>query len=232
MIVRILASVGTYRSILCLDGNLRNLEGIVGKLGLPLIAADGAANQVIALGLNPDLIIGDLDSVNSDLLIRFNYLELADQDTSDFQKALVYLSENALLPSIILGISGGNIDHIINNTNIFLSYDDNIFIDGDIIGMKITGKRIFRQIPINTKLSIFGIPECNVTTSGLKWELKSADLAFATYPHMSNIFGYNSCFNRTVSENFTIEVTAGTALLLIYSSDVVDAGSGLDYAKK
>ena len=40
-----------------------------------------------------------------------------DQNSSDFQKAMKYLESQNLLPTIILGISGGYIDHILNNIN-------------------------------------------------------------------------------------------------------------------
>jgi thiamine pyrophosphokinase len=235
MIGRLLEGISTekFRSILCLDGDLRNLANVYDMFRLPLIAADGAANQIIDAGLAPDLIIGDLDSVDPDLLLRFDHLKLADQNTSDFQKALVYMKENELLPCIILGMSGGNIDHILNNFNIFLEEDGNVFFDGNIVGFNCVGpKKTHLKLPVDTKLSILGIPGCNLTTHGLKWELEPSDLAFATYPPNSRIFGYNSCFNRTVMEDITIEVKSGTALLLIYLSTVMDAGSGLDHAEK
>ncbi|MDR1476198.1 MAG: thiamine diphosphokinase [Holosporales bacterium] len=230
MIKDILGDVSSYKSILCLDGNLMH-SGFIADFELPKIATDGAANQLVSHGITPDLIIGDLDSVSPELLTEFNHLRLDDQDTSDFQKALAYMAENALLPCIIFGMSGGYIDHIINNINIFLSYDENVFIDGSIIGFKIIGKNKF-QLPINTKLSILGIPKCEITTSGLKWELNSACLTFASYEPQSKLFGYSSCFNRTASSNFEIDIISGTALLLVYSENIIDAGYTLGHAKK
>ncbi|MDR1034532.1 MAG: thiamine diphosphokinase [Holosporales bacterium] len=225
-------STGTYKSILCLDGNLGNLKDVHDAFGLPLVVADGAANRIVAFGLDPYLVIGDLDSVDSEILLRFDHLKLDNQDTSDFQKAVSYMKENALLPSIILGISGGNIDHIINNVNIFLSCNDSIFIDEDVVGIKISDTEKRLRLPVDTKLSIIGMPECRVTTFGLKWELKAADLAFAACPSTSSLFGYSSYFNRTVTENIMIEVTSGTALLVIYTREILDAGCKLHYAAK
>ena len=45
-----------------------------------------------------------------------------DQSHSDFQKALMYMTKHGLLPAIICGISGGHIDHIVNNVNILPKY--------------------------------------------------------------------------------------------------------------
>ncbi|MDR2628592.1 MAG: hypothetical protein LBC30_01195, partial [Puniceicoccales bacterium] len=71
------------------------------------------------------------------------------------------------------------------------------------------------NLEIGTKLSLFGIPKCRITTKGLKWNLSRAELVFP---------GFNSCFNRVALENIRIHVTNGTALLIVYTSTIVDAG--------
>jgi thiamine pyrophosphokinase len=209
--------------VLCLDGELSHF-GLMRKLELPLIAVDGAANKLCANGLTPDIVIGDLDSVDPSLVTDLKYTKLSDQNTSDFQKALGYLDKNNLLPCSIFGMSGGHIDHIFNNINLFLSLSDCIFIDGSILGIKVTnGKEL--HLPINTKLSIFGVPECRISTSGLKWDLDDAHLAFAAHSSSSGLFGFNSCFNRTVRKSVVLSVTSGIALVMIYTDVIIDAGS-------
>lgn len=56
-----------YRSILCLNGDLPD-PSFFHKRKLPVIAADGAANVLCNLGVFPDLITGDLDSIQPALL--------------------------------------------------------------------------------------------------------------------------------------------------------------------
>jgi thiamine pyrophosphokinase len=201
-----------YKSILCLSGNLPNRR-FFEKLNLPLVAADGAANYLISKNIIPDMIIGDLDSVNKELLQDGKFLKNEDQNSSDFQKALKYLETKNLTPSIILGINGGYIDHILNNINIFLQ-TKSIFYDENIIGLIIEDRQVF-NLKIGTKLSLFGIPNCCISTEGLKWNLTDNKLTFP---------GFSSCFNRTTSENIVINITEGKALLLLYTSDIIDAG--------
>lgn len=209
-----------YKSILCLDGDLQSIEKI--KLNLPIIAADGAANKLLNQNITPDVIIGDLDSFR---LSETNNLKIAklgtniicdtSQDTSDFQKAIQWLDANSLLPSIIFGINGGYIDHIINNINIF-SETKCMFIDNSMVGLTINAKSVKElSLPINTKISIIGMPDCRVNSSGLKWELKNTRLRFP---------GNTSCFNRTIKNEISINAIDGIALILIYLENIIDCG--------
>ncbi|MDR0351488.1 MAG: thiamine diphosphokinase [Puniceicoccales bacterium] len=195
-----------------MNGNLPD-QWVFKGLGLPLIAADGAANSLAARNIVPDMIIGDLDSVKNELLQKGKFLKNDDQNSSDFQKALKYLETENLMPTIILGLNGGYIDHILNNINIFLR-TKSIFYDEQIIGLGIDNHQTL-NLKIGTKLSLFGIPSCCVSTKGLKWDLDKKELTFP---------GFNSCFNRTNSENVAIHIIKGTALLLLYTSLIVDAG--------
>jgi thiamine pyrophosphokinase len=213
-----LMDLDSYKSVLCLDGNLPNRRFFeklkkLKKLDLPIIAADGAANSLASKNIVPSIIVGDLDSVRQELLIDGKFLKDDDQNSSDFQKALKYLEIENLTPAIVLGLNGGYMDHILNNISIFFR-TKSIFYDEPIIGMSIDGCRTF-NLKIGTKLSLFGIPSCRVSTKGLKWNLDNDELTFP---------GFNSCFNRTVSEDIVIHIIRGTALLLIYTSPISDAG--------
>jgi thiamine pyrophosphokinase len=201
-----------YKSILCLHGKLPPKK-FFDMHTLPIIAADGAADILWSMDVAPNIVIGDLDSISADSLKKTPSLKIEDQNYSDFQKAFGYIEEKSLTPSIICGVGGGYLDHILNNINIFLK-TRSILIDEDIIGLVISEQKIF-ELPINTKLSIFGIPECVVSTQGLRWNLNNHRLTFP---------GDNSCFNRIVSRQFLIDIKAGNALLLFYTIEVLDAG--------
>ncbi len=202
-----------FKSILCLNGKLPSYKMLI-NLNLPIIAADGAVNRLFNMGIMPNIVIGDLDSVSSDLLCRILHLKDLDQNYSDFQKAYRYITSNNLNPSIICGISGGFLDHILNNINIFIKLENNIFMDDEIIGFCLHGKRTLK-IAIGTKISIFGIPSCKITTQGLKWELNNELLIFP---------GRNSSLNRIKKQEISIEVFDGTALIIIYKNIINDAG--------
>lgn len=194
-----------YKSILCLNGILP--EKSFFDLPLPIIAADGAANQLLQLGIVPSLVIGDLDSVDPGALAQLTTYYHEDQDHCDFQKSLWYLTKHALVPTIIVGISGGALDHILNNINLFLN-GHNLLYAPPVYGMVMRGeeKNLLQLMP-NTKISLLGIPSASVKTTGLEWDLNHCVLAFP---------GKNSCFNRVKQGPIEIHVSEGTLLVLIH----------------
>ncbi|MDO4975501.1 MAG: thiamine diphosphokinase [Alphaproteobacteria bacterium] len=202
-----------FKSILCLNGKLPSYESLI-NLNLPIIAADGAINKLFKMGITANIVIGDLDSVSSDILHKVPYLKEFDQNYSDFQKAYRYITSNNLNPSVICGISGGFLDHILNNINIFIELKDNVFMDDEIIGFYLRKKYSLKTQP-GTKISIFGIPHCKISTNGLKWELDNELLEFP---------GKNSSLNRAQKSEITIDITEGCALIIIYKNTIDDAG--------
>jgi thiamine pyrophosphokinase len=203
-----------YKSVLCLNGNLPE-KSFFNKINLPIIAADGAANYLIENDISFEAIIGDLDSIDRKAFKRFKIVHEPNQSSSDFQKSLNYLKNNNLLPSIILGVNGGYIDHILYNLDIFLK-SNSIFFAPPIVGyvIKHEESQIF-NLPIDTKISLIGAPKANITTSDLKWDLKDETLSF---------FEVSSCFNRTASNQITIKVNSGVLLVLVYLQNIDDAG--------
>lgn len=201
-----------YRSILCLNGDLPDKSFF--STSMPVIAADGAANQLAAMGVMPDIIIGDLDSVDKSLLNSCAHLHDSDQDKSDFQKCLSHMQKNDLLPAIITGVDGGCLDHVLNNINLF-SQTECLIAASSMTGFVLrNGSKSFSVEP-GTKISLLGLPHAVVTTTGLKWELDKSTLTFP---------GMNSCFNRASDGEVRIEVQEGSVLVLVYSLMVVDAG--------
>ncbi len=114
-----------YQSILCLNGDLPHPDFFNHQL--PIIAADGAINRLAKMGIKPHMVIGDLDSAEPELLEQNPYLHLPSQETCDYQKCLAYLSQQQLLPTIVVGLNGGHLDHILNNINLFLDTDSLLY---------------------------------------------------------------------------------------------------------
>ena len=193
----------TYKSILCLNGDLPGKD-FFSKLDLPIIAADGAANKLYAIGFPPDLVIGDLDSVDSRL--NLNLIHIEDQNRCDYEKSMKYLEIFKLLPTVVVGIAGGELDHVLNNINIFMSYPcGNLLYAPPLYGTTLCESENLLEIPSHTKVSIIGLPEAKITTCGLAWDLTRQKLYFP---------GFNSCSNRTTKETLSIQIFQGKVLFL------------------
>ena len=201
-----------YKSVICLDGELPNNNWFF-EIGLPIISADGASNVLLEMGITPYITVGDLDSLHDEYKKQIKVYEDKNQHETDYQKAYHYACSHNLTPAIVCGISGGNIDHILNNINIFLNDFGNVFFSGDIIGFIASTEEY--DIPISRKVSIIGLPECDISTIGLKWELENYQLKFP---------GSISCSNRVIRSPVNVEIHSGKALMMVYMKDVIDAG--------
>ena len=87
----------------------------------PLIAADGGAAKAGQLGLQPDLVVGDLDSLAPDALARLEAAGVAIErvpaakDESDTELACLRAVERGATEITILGALGGRFDHALAN---------------------------------------------------------------------------------------------------------------------
>lgn len=209
----IISQLGTFRSVICLNGELPTKE-LLEKVNLPIIAVDGASKILHQIDVQPQLIIGDLDSDDQDILPNVERIYTPDQDYTDFQKTIAYLNENDLLPGVVCGVSGGYIDHILHNISVF-SQTNSIFITDHQIGFMLD-KNLTFKLPINSKISIIGCPGAIINSQGLKWELENYQI---------DMFNFNSLSNRTVKEKIKLDIICGKVLVIVYMSHIIDAGS-------
>lgn len=206
----IIEQLGTFKSIICLNGDLVKRELLL-KFKLPIIAVDGASKTLDKLSIEPDLIIGDLDSDDRKLFPRITRIYRPDQNYTDFQKTITYLSEEGLMPAIVTGVAGGYIDHILLNISIF-SETNCVFITDSEVGF-VKSSNVKLSLPKDTKISIIGCPTAVVKSRGLKWELNDTTL---------DLFGFNSALNRAVTSQVEIEVISGKVLVITYVTQVFD----------
>ena len=84
-----------------------------------LVCCDGAYPKAMALGREPDLVVGDGDSLTAEQksLLGARFLHIAEQDTNDLDKAF-----RTVLPQlaadegvVILGAGGLREDHLLGN---------------------------------------------------------------------------------------------------------------------
>ncbi len=180
-----------YHSIVCLNSHIS--QPIIQRLQqthphLPIVAIDGAANQLIAMGVIPHMVIGDLDSIHKNHLTRCEIFETPDQNFSDFEKASVQLRKRNLLPAIILGIEGGRFDHSLINLCILSTYFNTSIAIGDDFSITIIkeGKAFFSD-PLGTTLSIIPMPTVQLSTCGLVWDMHHKLLRFPGQFSLSNV---------------------------------------------
>jgi thiamine pyrophosphokinase len=205
-----------FKGILCLNGNISKINLLILKKikNLPIIATDGAYKKLKKIGLLPDVLVGDLDSCGDITTDRHCIKVVFDscQETSDFQKAIIYARDHEIYPLIIMGLNGGQLDHVIGNINILSDLRDCIFVDHpSCLGILLSeGEKKIFELPINTRISIFPITNAKVNTEGLKWNLDNLDLIFSKTFSLSN-------FN--IHEKIKFQVIDGKILVIFTLSN-------------
>ncbi|MDV3425672.1 MAG: thiamine diphosphokinase, partial [Bacillota bacterium] len=92
--------------------------------GYYIIAADSGCDILFKYNIKPDLIIGDLDSIEKEILNEYlkNNVELTKfpkhKDYSDTELSALEAIDRGAEEITILGATGGRIDHLLANINI------------------------------------------------------------------------------------------------------------------
>lgn len=93
---------------------------IIGSCDI-VVAADGAANSLKDLEVIPDIIIGDMDSIDEHVYSYYENRNVAmmkypvKKDKTDTELAIDELGRKGYKDALMMGFSGGRIDHMLGN---------------------------------------------------------------------------------------------------------------------
>ena len=141
-----------------------------------VVCCDGGADEYIAKGHLPDVIIGDGDSLSEEN--RLKYADLLhhnpDQETNDQTKAVQFLLSAGKKRIAIIGATGKREDHTIGNISLLMEYahmgvNARIFTD---YGVFIPCKDICTfECRKGQSVSIFNFTGRNFKAEGLEYPL-------------------------------------------------------------
>lgn len=180
-----------------------------------LLCADGGAHTTLRYGLQPDYIIGDLDSLGTDArsAVPAEHLIAVDPEGdlgTDAQKVLDHAIGIGLTEAVLLGFTGRRIDHLLWNLSLLKTYRGRIALRmvDEHCETRLIDRRIRFHAALGQKLSLCplaGLVE-DITTTGLKWPLHKAALV----PGVRN-----GISNEVVAALVEIEVGNGDLLLCV-----------------
>jgi thiamine pyrophosphokinase len=157
-----------------------------------LVAADGAGNRILEVGATPNWVVGDMDSASTELLASSTVIvKNIDQNYTDCDKLLLFLSERKLLPVTITGLEGNRVDHLLSSIYSVgrVAFRDQITLAfrrslGWVLG---PGQHEKRCAP-DRRVSLLPISACkNVTATGLRWPITGQNLEAGTSWSISNL---------------------------------------------
>ena len=159
-----------------------------------IIAADGGANSAYKLGIVPNYIIGDFDSIKPSVKKYYSdkseIIYFERQDDTDVEKSLKFAIENNYKTVYLLGGTGDRLDHSICNLGIVLKFHNKIrivIIHGKTILFPYSSDVKLETIP-NETISLYAFDDkTTITSEGLKYPLHKATLQFGKRESTSNV---------------------------------------------
>jgi thiamine pyrophosphokinase len=164
-----------------------------------VLAADGGANHLARIGVRPDAVVGDLDSIRPGVrswVGEERMVVRADQDFTDLHKTLEFaFEERQAQQVIVLAATGGRLDHDLENLALLARWASRG-------SLELRDER-HRVVPVlgQTELattagqgiSLMPVGRCEkVFTRGLHWELNGEPLDLAGKTSVSNLAGGDS----------------------------------------
>ncbi len=173
-----------------------------------ILCCDGATENLLTFGLEPDYIVGDLDSLSKELSIRFADIlhHNPDQETNDLTKAVEFCLKNDWKEITILGATGKREDHSLANISLLADYESSVTVQmltDHGVFTPISSSTTFESFP-EQQVSIFSLtPDTLFTTNNLQYPLSKKSLAS----------WWQGTLNEAVGNQFDIEIDRGKVLI-------------------
>lgn len=161
-----------------------------------IVAADGGYDLAIGQGYAVDVLIGDLDSIETDAIPSNVIVERhpADKDATDLELALDRVVVERPQRVVVIGGAGGRVDHELAAAALLCSgkwreIDEIDWITDRGWGYVIRDRRIIHgDVGATLSLIPMGGDATGVRTRGLRWDLTNETLHYGTTRGVSNVF--------------------------------------------
>ena len=160
-----------------------------------IVAVDSGTEQAYKLFLKPDLIIGDLDSIDEKTIKRAEKDKVqilkyeTNKNETDFELALKHVIDKEIKDITIIGGEYGEIDHLFGVLTVIISLqkDQQIsWIHKDQTVLIPNSKKIV--IGSNVEFSILPFTNLkNLNISGAQWNLDNENIEFGKSVTLRNI---------------------------------------------
>jgi thiamine pyrophosphokinase len=216
------------QAVIFVNGTLPHPQAVSKMLkpGDLLIAADGGARLLEAMGRRPDILVGDLDSIDPNLLRDYERRGVrverhpVQKDQSDLELALDVALARKPDSIKIVGVLGGRMDHTLANILILAQRKWPVEVwlaDGLQLATLLRGPtdaifavppgRIFSMIPLSSAVE-------GITYHGLEYPLQNETLTLGSTRGLSN---------RAVQP--VVRVTVENGLLMIVMQPAPGTGT-------
>jgi thiamine pyrophosphokinase len=176
------------------------------------IAADGGYDILMAAGLCPQVVTGDLDSLMTHVEEGVRVVMNPDQETNDLEKALQLAYDEGARHIVVLGATGLKLDQTLKNLSVLLQFHprfESIYFDDERSRIMILEKKTEISLEIGTYISLYPLSGKvdGIVTEGLKYPLMNESLQNGLRDGSSN---------EVISDPVRIQYTSGSLLAIIH----------------
>ncbi len=188
------------RAVIFLHGN-KPTKSLVQKYVRPtdtIICADGGTLHAVAAGIQPNVYIGDLDSITKSLHKKLQkgniewHIFQKEKDETDSELALDYALKKGFKEILFFGVFGSRTDHLLANLTMFARAPKDVKIKIFAGKQELYFVHDYIRLTGNSGEYVSLIPLQNdvtgITTTGLKWQLSNGTLEFGKSRGTSNEF--------------------------------------------
>lgn len=179
-----------------------------------IICADGGLKYLDLINVEPTHLLGDFDSVDPDLLMRYSHIDKEvfpkKKDATDSELAIEYAMSLNPTQLVLMGMTGGRLDHELTNIHLLKTIPDKmkaVIVDSHnrII---YSDKSVELDGQVGSNISIIPISDkiTGVKTFGLEYPLNSETLYLTSSRGVSNVI---------IDSKIKIEIISGEFLIII-----------------
>lgn len=163
-----------------------------------LVGVDGGSRHLLALDIQPHIVIGDMDSIAPDTLRTYQETGVtlhphpAKKDATDLELAMDLAFSGGATRITFLGMTGGRLDHTLANVLLLArcldrgipacvtNADQTIHMTDSVLNLTGCVGDTLSLVPVTPEVR-------GVTLTGLEYPLREATLNFASTWGMSNV---------------------------------------------
>jgi thiamine pyrophosphokinase len=170
----------------------QRLQSLVREANI-VICADGGANIALKSGIVPNAIVGDLDSIHAEALVKFHKVpthEDRDDETTDLEKAILWTIKAKIDHITVVGATGKRMDHSVGNLGVLAKYFPDAvirFVD-DAGEISYVGRETTFEAKKGQVVSLIPLSRCEgIITQGLRYVLEGEALELGVREGTSNV---------------------------------------------
>ncbi len=141
------------------------------------LAADSGGDEILRRGAPLEAVIGDLDSLSAaarEAIPPQRLIHVAEQDSTDFEKALARIDAPLILA---VGFTGVRLDHELAALHGVVRFPGKrvVLIGGEDIIVHLPA-RLRLSLPAQTRVSLFPLDSVTLGLDGLEWSFDAIEL--------------------------------------------------------